>query len=93
MLLSQVNQFFRQLPAGRRALGLVWGAAGGWTVAWALLLVGQGLIPAGQALLLRTLVNRLLASPHWPAILAYELPRRPATWPGSRSWRRKPKRF
>ena len=29
MLLSQVNQFFRQLPAGRRALALVWGAAGG----------------------------------------------------------------
>ena len=68
MLLDQINRFFRQLPAGRRALGLVWGAAGGWTVAWALLLVGQGLIPAGQALLLRTLVNRLLASPHWPAI-------------------------
>jgi ATP-binding cassette subfamily B protein len=68
MLLGQVNQFFRQLPAGRRALALVWGAAGRWTVAWSLLLVCQGLIPAGQALLLRTLVNRLVASPHWPAI-------------------------
>ncbi len=68
MLLSQINRFFRQLPAGRRALALVWSAAGWWTVAWGLLLVGQGLIPAGQALLLRTLVNRLVASPRWPAI-------------------------
>src|ERR1017187_2278824 len=68
MLLSQINQFFHQLPAGRRALALVWGAARGWTVAWGILLVGQGLIPAGQALLLRTLVNRLVASPRWDAI-------------------------
>jgi ATP-binding cassette subfamily B protein len=39
-------------------------------VAWGVLLVGQGLIPAGQALLLRTLVNRLVASPRWDAIAA-----------------------
>ncbi len=68
MLLSLISQFSRQLPAGRRALALVWGAARGWTLAWSVLLVGQGLIPAGQALLLRTLVNRLVASPHWAAI-------------------------
>jgi ATP-binding cassette subfamily B protein len=68
MLTSQIVRFFRQLPAGRRALALVWQAAGGWSVAWGLLLVCQGLIPAGQALLLRTLVNRLVASPNWAAI-------------------------
>jgi|CZKF01.1.fsa_nt_gi ATP-binding cassette subfamily B protein len=68
MLLGQINQFFRQLPAGRRALALVWGAARGWTVAWGILLVGQGLIPAGQALLLRSLVNRLVASHGWVTI-------------------------
>ena len=68
MPLRQVNHFFRQLPAGRRALALVWGAAGWWTVGWGVLLVGQGLIPAGQALFLRTLVNRLVASPRWDAI-------------------------
>ena len=50
MLLSQIKQFVRQLPAGRRALVLVWGAAGWWTLAWGVLLVGQGLIPAGLAL-------------------------------------------
>ena len=65
MLLSQIKQFVRQLPAGRRALALVWGAAGWWTLAWSVLLVGQGLIPAGLALLLRALVNRLVASHEW----------------------------
>ncbi|MGA8089163.1 MAG: ABC transporter ATP-binding protein [Terracidiphilus sp.] len=68
MLLSKIKRFFRQLPAGRRALTLIWKAAGRWTVVWGLLLVGQGLIPAGLALLLRTLVNRLVASPKWFAI-------------------------
>lgn len=68
MLRSQISQFFRQLPAGRRALTLVWGAAGWWTVAWGVLLVGQGLVPAGQALLLRTLVNRLVAPHGWVSI-------------------------
>jgi ATP-binding cassette subfamily B protein len=68
MLLSQIRQFVRQLPAGRRALALVWGAAGWWTVAWGVLLVGQGLIPAGLALLLRALVNRLVASREWASI-------------------------
>lgn len=70
MLTQQVAQFVRQLPAGRRALVLVWKAAGWWTVAWCVLLVLQGLIPAGQALLLRTLVNRLVASGGWAAITA-----------------------
>jgi ATP-binding cassette, subfamily B, bacterial len=68
MLTSRLRQFFRQLPAGRRALALVWGAAGMWTLVWGILLVGQGLIPAGLALLLRSLVNRLVAFHSWAAI-------------------------
>jgi len=68
MLLSQIKQFFRQLPAGRRALVLVWGAARGWTLAWSVLLVTQGVIPAGQVLLLRALVNRLVASHGWASV-------------------------
>jgi len=68
MLRSQLREFVHQLPAGRRALALVWVAARGWTLAWGVLLVGQGLIPAGQVLLLRALVNRLVASPHWATI-------------------------
>jgi ATP-binding cassette, subfamily B, bacterial len=65
---SRFRQFRGQLPAGRRALALVWGAAGRWTLVWGFLLVGQGLLPAGLALLLRSLVNRLVASHHWNAI-------------------------
>jgi ATP-binding cassette subfamily B protein len=68
MLTGQIVQFFRQLPAGCRALALVWRAAGGWTVAWVVLLVCQGLLPAGLALLLRALVNRLVAAPGWEAV-------------------------
>lgn len=68
MLRDRINQFIRQLPAGRSALVLVWHAAGWWTVTWAVLLVGQGLIPAGQALLLRTLVNRLVTPHGWAGI-------------------------
>lgn len=68
MLRSQLSQFVHQLPAGRRALALVWEAARSWTLAWGALLVGQGLIPAGQVLLLRALVNRLVARPHWTSI-------------------------
>jgi ATP-binding cassette subfamily B protein len=68
MLLRQLNESLRQLPAGRRALWLVWGAARGWTVAWGFLLVCQGMILPGQALLLRTLVNRLVRTPGWTAI-------------------------
>jgi ATP-binding cassette subfamily B protein len=69
MLTGQIAKFFRQLPAGRRALALVWQAARWWTVVWGALLVSQGLIPAGQALLLRTLVNRLVSSPNWAAVM------------------------
>jgi ATP-binding cassette subfamily B protein len=68
MLRRQISQFLRQLPAGRRALGLVWSAAGWWTVAWAVLLVCQGLVPAGLALLLRVLVNGLVAAHGWVTI-------------------------
>ncbi len=69
MLLRQLKLFVRQLPAGRRALALIWRAVGWWIVPWGILLVGQGLIPAGLALLLRTLVNRLVASAGWATIL------------------------
>ncbi|MGB8847131.1 MAG: hypothetical protein WCC73_15735, partial [Terracidiphilus sp.] len=63
MLTNRIVNFFHHLPAGRRALAIIWKAAGWWTVVWGALLVCQGLIPAGLALLLRTLVNRLVSSP------------------------------
>ena len=70
MLKKQIAQFVRQLPAGRRALALVWDAAGLWTAAWGALLVVQGLLPAAQALLLRTLVNRMVTPRGWETIAA-----------------------
>ena len=68
MLASPITLFFRRLPMGKSALALVWRAARWWTVAWGALTVIEGLIPAVLALLLRTLVNRLLASPTWTSI-------------------------
>jgi ATP-binding cassette subfamily B protein len=68
-LTARIAQFFSHLPAARRALALVWKASRWWTVAWATLLAAQGLIPAGLALLLRSLVNRLVASPRWSTVL------------------------
>ncbi len=44
-----------------RALGLVWDGARGWTVAWGILLVVQGLLPAATVYLTRALVNALVA--------------------------------
>jgi ATP-binding cassette subfamily B protein len=43
----------------RKGLKLVWSSARGWTVAWGFLLLLQGLIPALQIQLTRTVVNHL----------------------------------
>jgi len=68
MLKKQITEFIRQLPAGRRAIVLVWKATRWWSVAWGVLLIAQGLIPAGQVLLLRILVNQFVASARWATI-------------------------
>lgn len=68
MLLSQLRQSFRQVPAGVRALAMVWRVARSWTLAWGALLIAQAVIPAAQALLLRALFNRLVATPAWASI-------------------------
>ena len=68
MLKRQITEFIRQLPAGRRAIVLVWKATRWWSVAWGVLLIAQGLLPAGQVLLLRSLVNQFVASERWTTI-------------------------
>lgn len=68
MLVHQLQLSFRQLPAGVRALAMVWRVARGWTLAWGALLVAQAIIPAALALLLRALFNRLVAAPGWASI-------------------------
>ncbi len=49
------------VPHLPRALGLVWDGSRGWTLAWAALLVVQGLLPAATVTLTRELVNALVA--------------------------------
>jgi ATP-binding cassette subfamily B protein len=70
------------LPLMGRGLGLVWGAARGWTLAWGLLLLVQGLIPVAMVWLMRGTVNLLtsaLSGPApgpgrvWPPVLAMGL--------------------
>jgi ATP-binding cassette, subfamily B, bacterial len=45
-----------------RALGLVWTAAKGWTLAWIMLLMIQGVLPAATVFLTRQLVDSLVAA-------------------------------
>jgi ATP-binding cassette subfamily B protein len=50
---------FAELP---RALKLVWDAAPGWTSAWGLLLLFQGVLPVATVYLVRNLVNQLVVA-------------------------------
>lgn len=45
-----------------RALALIWQAARGWTISWAILLVSQGLLPVFLVYLTRLLVDSLTAA-------------------------------
>ena len=61
-----------QLPHLPWALGLIWCATRGWTLAWAALTVAQGLLPVAVVLSTRALVNSLVATMQapgdWPAL-------------------------
>ena len=46
----------------RQTWWLVWAASRGWTLAWAVLLVAQGLLPAATVYLTRLLVDSLVAT-------------------------------
>ncbi|MBL0225861.1 MAG: ABC transporter ATP-binding protein [Geobacteraceae bacterium] len=54
-----LQEFFRCLPLMFQGLRLVWNAARGWTVAWGVLLLLQGLMPAALVYLTRLVVNSL----------------------------------
>jgi ATP-binding cassette, subfamily B, bacterial len=53
------KELYRCLPLMGQGLRLVWSAARGWTVAWGVLLLLQGLMPAALVYLTRLTVNRL----------------------------------
>jgi ATP-binding cassette subfamily B protein len=56
----RVPQIRRRARDATRALALAWEAAPGSTLAWGVLLVVQGLLPAASVVALRTVVNRLV---------------------------------
>ena len=51
-----------QLPYVPRTLRLVWAAGRGWTVAWAALLVAQGVLPVANVYLVKLLVDRVTSA-------------------------------
>lgn len=61
-LTTKLRDALAQLPYLPRALALVWTAARGWTVAWAVLLLVQGLLPVATVTLTRLLVDSLVAA-------------------------------
>lgn len=62
MLTAKLRGALAQLPYLPQALVLVWAAARRWTLAWAVLLVLQGLLPAFTVYLTRLLVDSLVAA-------------------------------
>ena len=56
-VMAKLRLSFREAHHLPRTLRLVWTAAGGWTVAWASLLVVQGLLPIAVVYLVRAVVN------------------------------------
>ena len=59
-LAAKLRLALAQMPYLPRAFKMVWVAARAWTIAWAVLLFAQGLLPAATVLLTRGLVNSLV---------------------------------
>ena len=59
-MFKRIADIRQQLIYIPRAFGLVWAAAHRWTLAWAVLLVGNGLLPAATVYLSRPLVDSLV---------------------------------
>ena len=78
ILTRKLRNVLAQLPYLPKTLALVWTAARGWTFAWAILLVLQGVLPVGAVYLTRLLVDRLVAAiragGNWEAIHATVAP-------------------
>jgi len=62
ILKAKLRNFTVQLSYLPQTLRLIWAAARGWTLAWAILLVVQGLLPAAAVYLTRLLVDNLAAA-------------------------------
>jgi ATP-binding cassette subfamily B protein len=60
ILSSKLRKALAQLPNLPRALDLVWSVARPWTIAWILLLIVQGLLPAAVVYLTKLVVDGLV---------------------------------
>ena len=68
---SKLRKALAQLPNLPRALALVWQVARPWTIAWVLLVIVQGLLPAALVFLTKRFVDALiiaLRDASWPAM-------------------------
>jgi ATP-binding cassette subfamily B protein len=65
-LSERFRKALAQLPYLPWALGLIWRATRGWTLAWAALVIVQGLLPVAVVLLTRTLVDSLAVAAQAP---------------------------
>ena len=61
ILSSKLRKALAQLPYLPRALKLVWEVARPWTIAWIVLLIGQGLLPAAIVYLTKLVVDGVVA--------------------------------
>jgi len=57
---NKLRKFFAQLAYVPYTLRLILSAARGWTIAWSILLIVQGVLPAVQVYLVRPLVNSIV---------------------------------
>jgi ATP-binding cassette subfamily B protein len=62
IITSKLRRALTQAPYVPRALALVWAAARRWTVAWAALIVAQGVLPVANVYLVKLLVDRLTSA-------------------------------
>ncbi|MDG4596635.1 MAG: ABC transporter ATP-binding protein [Candidatus Contendobacter sp.] len=65
-LAERLRKALAQLPYLPWGLGLIWRATRGWTLAWAALVIVQGLLPVAVVLLTRTLVDSLVVAVQAP---------------------------
>jgi ATP-binding cassette subfamily B protein len=62
LLNTKARKVLAQLPYLPRALRLVWEVARGWTIAWAVLLIVQGILPAAAVYLTKLVVDGVVAT-------------------------------
>jgi ATP-binding cassette subfamily B protein len=72
LLSAKLRKALAQLPYLPRALALVWEVARPWTIAWIVLLIVQGLLPAATVYLTKLLVDGVVAAgksgSSWPSV-------------------------